>query len=428
MAEPAAVRLREPVRDGSVVWRLTEDSLPLTHPARLLWEVLGTFDLSAFTAHSRATTDHRGRSNHSTRLLLTLWLYGLCQGMSSARKITRQLDTDFAFRWIAGDMSVCHDRLSRLRSDHRVALDDLFTTVVGQLLHHELLSLDLAAQDGVRVRAHAGAASFRSARGLASCEEQARLHLRAVLAQQDDPALTTAQKARRLNAAKDFQARVEEAKRHLASLPAPKPSPRPARPRARTTKAKKTSTPRASTTDPEARVMKMADGGFRPAYNLHLTTVGSALGGPRTVIGVLVSNIGSDMGSLVPMLDEVQRRTGRLPTTLWLDTNHAKHSDIEQGRQRGVRVLVPEMESSYDKGTHVHHSPELDAWRADMATDEAKELYRARAGLCEVSNADLKGRHGMSQLLVRGMGNVFCATLLAVLSTTLLQHAAKLLA
>ena len=466
---PPAPRIREPVRDGQIVWRVTEDSLPISHPGRLFWEVVGTLDLSAFFKSSKAVEGRAGRPTHSVRMLLTLWLYALSQGVSEARKITRLTKSDFAYRWIAGDMEVCHDRLSRLRSEHRLALNNLYTQVLGVLLCHGLISLDLVGQDGTRVRASAGAASFRSERGLKACEEQARLHLHAVLGQQDDEELTDAQKARRLSAAEEYLHRVEEAKQHLASMPPLPPtgdapgssgeatgtsapsrpagvptalsepnvpsagspgspgSPRRQRPARGKRSQRSPRKARVSTTDPEARVMKMPDGGYRPAFNIQFATAGSALGGPRTVVGLLVSNIGSDMGSLIPLVEDIEARTGQVPGVLLADGNHAKYSDIETLRARGIRVLVPPMGVEKDKAGIDKESPELQAWRKDMESEEGKKRYRARAGLSELSNAHVKGKEGMDQFVVRGMGKVMGATLLAVLSLTLLNHASALL-
>src|SRR5262249_6017632 len=156
-ATPPQPRIREPKRDGQLMWRVTEESLPLSHPARVLWEVLGTMDLSAFVAHTKAVQGTAGRRNHSPRMLLTLWLYDYSQGVTTSRQIVRHTHNDFAFRWIAGDMDVCHDRLSRLRSTHRAALHAFFVTVIGLLLFKHLISLELVSTDGTRVRAAAGA-------------------------------------------------------------------------------------------------------------------------------------------------------------------------------------------------------------------------------------------------------------------------------
>lgn len=403
-------RIIEPDRSKPIVWEIREDSLPASHPARVLWDVLGLLDLSEFMQGVKAVEGRAGRSALGPRMLLTLWLFAISQGISSAREIVRLTHSHVAYRWIVGNCNVCHDKLSAFRVGYARALDRLFTDVIGTLLNKELITLDLAAQDGTRTRASASAASFRTEKGLQGCREQAALHLKAVLADVDNPELTKAQVARRIAAAKDFQRRVEDAVTTVKQL-----------------ELEGKDEPRASTTDAEARKMKMPDGGFRPGYNIQTVTVGSALGGPRTVVAISVTNLGSDMGSLVPMMDQVQSRTGQLPKVLLADTNHAKHSDIEELKTRGVRVLIPPLKSHQDKGTHVNHSPQLEDWRQDMQTEEAKQLYRARASLCELENAQLKAHQGFTQVLVRGMGKVLCAGLLCALSSNLLQHAAALL-
>jgi hypothetical protein len=192
-------------------------------------------------------------------------------------------------RWIVGDLKVSHHALSAFRVGHGGARDTLMTDVLASLMHKGVLSLRLVAQDGMRVRASASAPSFRSYGSLLACREQAALHLKAVLAAADDPEVSATQKAAREAAARDFQERVEEAITTVQGLQKSRAADKVAR---------------ASTTDPEARVMKMADGGFRPAYNVRMATAGSAMGGPRTIVGVQVTNVGSDMGSVRPMLDE----------------------------------------------------------------------------------------------------------------------------
>ena len=172
--------------------------------------------------------------------------------------------------------------------------------------------------------------------------------------------------------------------------------------------------------------MKMADGGFRPAYNVRMATAGSEMGGPRTIIGVQVTNVGSDMGSIGPMLDEIEDRVGCLPTNLLADPNHAAHECIRDAARRGVVALVAVPERSKDAGPNAAMDPAVTAWRTRMQTEQAQELYRARAGLCEPTNAQLR-HHGVNQFLVRGLGKVTCVALLAALASNLLQHAPILL-
>jgi transposase len=403
------VRTREPQRlQGVMRFEIPEDSLPATHAARVLWEVLGTLNLSAFLRETKSYEGRAGRDRTSPRLLLCLWLYAISQGVGSARAIARLVKSDAAFGWIVGDVAVSHDVLSDFRVGHASALDGLMTDVLASLMHKGLLSLALVAQDGTRVRAAATAPSFRRYESLLECREQAALHLKAVLSDGDNDELSEGQKAARRAAALDFQARVEAAIATVQELQ---------------TAGKEN--PRASTTDAEARVMKMGDGGFRPAYNVQLAVAGEAMGGPRTIVGIRVVNKGSDESSVTPMLDEIKTRTGALPSVLLADANHATHACIEEATRRGVETLISV--PKHEKNVRVREpSAEVAEWRARMETPEAKEVYRARASLCELVNAHLKERFGIEQVLVRGTTKVTSVLLLASLAFNLLQHASSL--
>jgi len=409
---PPRVRVREPFRAQAIIrFELPEDSLAPDHRARLLWRVVETLDLSGFTTGARAIEGRQGRAVLSTRMLLTLWLYAISQGIGSARAIARLVDSDDAFRWIVGDMSVGHTRLSEFRVLYRIALDKVFRDVLASLLHKGLLSLDRVAQDGTRVRASASAPSFRREASLLDCREQAALHVKAVFAEAFDPNVTPGEQRAREAAALDYQRRVEGALATVRELQA----------------EGRKDDPRASTTDPDARVMKMPDGGYRPAYNVQLATAGSEMGGPRTIVGVRVTNVGSDMGSITPMLVDIKARTAQLPAMLLADANHAKHACITLATRRGVEVLVavPKREqSARTKGV----PPEILAWRERMKSDEGKRAYRSRAGLCELVNAHFKAHHGQAQVLVRGLEKVTCVALLGALANNLLAHATSLLA
>ena len=175
--------------------------------------------------------------------------------------------------------------------------------------------------------------------------------------------------------------------------------------------------------------MKMADGGFRPGYNVQYATAGSEMGGPRTIVGVNVTNVGSDMGSLSPMVEQIEQRTGERPAVLLADGGHAKGCDIAKTRRMGVDVIVPPSETAktIEKLKTDGADPEVIAWRERMQTEEAKKLYRARAGLAELPNAHQKTHHGISQVLVRGISKVTCVILLNAIGSNILQHAPRLL-
>ena len=409
-------RIEEPQRvQGEIRFEIPDDLVPHDHQARLLWNVLGTLDLTAFGADCGSVEGKAGRALKSPRMLLTLWLYAICQGVGSAREIARLTKTDVAYRWIVGDVEVSHHKLSQFRVGHGEALNTLMTDVLASLMEKGLLSLELVSQDGTRTRAAASAPSFRTYGSLLECREQAALHLKAVLAAADDPEYTRAQHARRAAAARDYQERVEAAVATVTELQKErKASEKPAR---------------ASTTDADARVMKMGDGGFRPAFNVQYAVAGSELGGPRTIVGVQVSNVGSDMGSLTPMAEQIEERTGELPKAILADGGHAKSEDIAQLRSRGVDVLVPPAENAkpIEQLQQQGADPEVIAWRERMETPDAKEKYRARAGLCELTNAHQKSHHALTQFLVRGLDKVTCVVMLSAIVSNLLQHARHLL-
>jgi hypothetical protein len=163
---------------------------------------------------------------------------------------------------------------------------------------------------------------------------------------------------------------------------------------------------RASTTDPDARVMRMGDGGYRPAYNLQLAA-DTASG---VVVGVGVTNSGSDARLIGPMLDDVERRTGNLPKEWLVDGGYVDLQDIQGAGEKGVGVLAPITQSkSSDVDPHAPKKgdPEhVAAWRRRMGTDRAEAIYRERAATAERVNADLRAHRGLKQLPVRGIGKI----------------------
>src|SRR5262249_25459986 len=149
---------------------------------------------------------------------------------------------------------------SDFRVGHEKALDELMTQILGALMSEGLLGLRRVAQDGMRVRGHAGAASYRREASLKQCLREARKQVQATkkqLSRENGQTLARQQSAK-LRAAKEREARVQKALRKLEELKGKDKKP--------------AAEVRVSTTDPECRVMKMADGGWRPAWNIQLAT------------------------------------------------------------------------------------------------------------------------------------------------------------
>jgi hypothetical protein len=164
---------------------------------------------------------------------------------------------------------------------------------------------------------------------------------------------------------------------------------------------------RVSTTDPEATVMKRADGGFRPAYNVQFSTATAS----QVIVGVEVTTRGSDMGQLVPAIEQIHDRFGAYPKEVLADGGFAKHEDIEalSVAAKGCVVYAPVPEPKDPKqdryAPHAGDSPAVAAWRTRMATAEAQAIYKDRAAAAECVNAQARNR-GLVRLLVRGVGKV----------------------
>jgi transposase len=425
MADSPKVRVREPRREGQeVVFRISEDSLPPEHPARLLWEVLGRLDLSAFMAEVKSVQGAAGGPVRSRRMLLTLWLYAFVRGIVHAREIERRLsENDIGFRWIAGDLHVSHTLLSEFLTAHHEALVTLFTDVLGVLKTEELIFLPehRVAQDGTRVHANAGSGSFRTRATLEDAREQAELHLKAILARMDDPPLRETQQQARERGAMDVLDRVKRAAKAVEQL---REERLESRRKSRHTKPPSTE-PKASTTDPEARIMKMSQGGFAPGYNVQLAVMGSPLGGPIAIVGLQLTSLGTDKGSILPMCAQVEQRTEHRVDTILVDADHLTHEELREAQTQGRTVIAPVPEHWLN--TKEKQDPAIERWTAQMQTEPMRYEYRTRKSLVERANAILKERFNLRQVPVRGLNKVLCVFLMAAVAVNLIQHATSLL-
>ena len=281
------------------------------HPARAIWGMLEKLDLSAFYGAIKATLDRPGRPTTDPQVLLALWLLGTVEGVGSARKLTRLCGEHDAYRWLCGGVPINYHMVSDFRVAHQEALDELLTQIVASLTVAGAVTLERVAQDGMRVRASAGASSFRRKETLEAHLENARAQVERLAQEREhpDPGVNQRERAARSRAARE---RVEQALEYLSQAQAAKE--RQQRTLA-TVKRTKVTAPRTSTTDPEARVMKMPDGGFRPAYNVELAT-DQAKG---VIVGVTVIREGTDAGQALPMQEQVVKRTGQHPGAYLMD-------------------------------------------------------------------------------------------------------------
>lgn len=393
-------RLLRPNRQ-QVEWRpvALDALLAEDHPARALWAYAERVDLGPLDAEVRSVEGHAGRPASDRRVLFALWLYATFDGVGSARKLARLCEESLPYLWICGGVPVDYHLLSDFRTERVEWLDDLLTESLATLMQQGVMTLERVSQDGVRVRASAGASSFRRAERLEACLREAEEQVATLRRElEGNPGATTRrQAAARQRGVREREERVRRAIEELPKVGATR----------RALKKKSKSEPRTSTTDAEARVMKMPGGGFRPAYNVEFATDTASQG----IAGVDVTNAGSDGGQLVPMAEQIERRTGQSPKEMLADGDFAKHEDIEtlSAPPHEITVYSPVRESRQAKlpphEPHPGESAPLTAWRVRMGTPEAKAIYKERASTAECVNADVRN-HGLYQFLVRGLRKV----------------------
>lgn len=386
-----------------------EALLPPGHAARLVWRFVEGLDLSAFYATIRAREGRAGRPAIDPKILVALWLYATLDGVGSAREVDRLSYSHDAYRWLRGGVSVNYHTLSDFRVAHQAALDGLLTQSIATLRHRGIVTMARVAHDGTRVRGSAGAGSFRRDGTLQEHLRDARKQVERTAKQTDAPVNARVEAAER-RAAVDRLARVEEALAQLPEVAAIKVKQR----------GKKTTAARVSTTDPDARVMKMADGGYRPAYNVHFATDVDS----RVIVGVRTLNTGNDQSQAGPMLDAIAQRLGRLPQAQLLDGGFVTKAEITAAAARDVTVYAPPMKR---RGTRAAaqptpgDSPAVQTWRARMATDEATIIYKQRAATAEWVNADVRTHRNLNRILVRGLGKVHTWALWAALAHNMIR-------
>jgi len=406
-------RIREAERSQIAWGRIDlEAMLPEDHPARAIWAVVERLELSALYAQIEARDEIAGAPAIDPKILLALWIYATSEGEASARDIWRLTGLHAAYRWICGGVEVGYHTLSDFRSLQGDVVDGLITQVLALLMKQELVDLSRVAQDGTRLRASAGAGSFRKEQSLQTLMREARTHLDTVTKEAADPAVGARRAAARKRGAQERLARLEEALKQVPEVTETKRR-----------SGAKDATVRVSTTDPEARVMKMGDGGFRPAFNVQLATTTDPA---RVIVGVEVSNRGSDMGQTTPMLDQIEKRTGQRPAELLADGGYVGHEAIDQATERGTTVYgpLPKLRQGDTRDPHAPRdgdSEAVAAWRQRMGTDEAKTIYKQRAATAETVNAEAKHHRGLDGLRVRGRGRVLGSARLFVLTYNILR-------
>lgn len=394
------------------------------HRARLVWGYVEQQDLSRLFDAIKARGSNAGRAVIDPRILFALWLYATLDGVGSGREVARLSQEHDAYRWICGGVQVNYHTLNDFRSGNEALMDEVLSSNVAALAAAGTIRLERVAQDGMRVRADAGAASFRRQASLQEHLGEAEELVRTLKEQvATDPGLARRrEQAAKLRAAQDREERIRRALEQLPEVAA-----------AKKRQGKKPEEARVSTTDPDARVMKMGDGGFRPAVNVQFATTCAE----QIIVGMDVVNAGSDMAQLQPMVEQVERRLGQAPEQWLVDGGFPAHEQLDAvAAKTTVYAPVPEPKTQKDEqGRAVQpdqnkdkdkHEPKpndsqaVAQWRQRMAGEDAAEIYKLRAATAECVNAQARNR-GLLRMPVRGLAKMKSVVGLFVLAHNLMR-------
>jgi len=399
-------RTIKPQRDQVEMMMFSIDQLiPASHKARLVWKYVEKLDLSKLLLKIDSTEGSLGRPAIDPHILLTLWLYATIEGIGQGRVIERYCSEHNAFKWICGGVNVNYHTINDFRANNEECLNELIIQSVAMLLFENLITLEEISQDGIKVRAHAGASSFRRKDKLKIFQKIAKEHVEKLNEERlktpsdviSRKKIVENQKAvdreNRLNKAIEQLNKITEQKKKVLK-----------KQRKKLVK-KKEEKIRVSTTDPESRVMKMGNGGYNPAYNVQLATDVKT----QVIVGMKVSNQEMDMGLISKMQELVIHTFGTKPKRWLVDGGYVQHEDIDKIAQINPECIIympprnsKDPESYLPKDTDSHYVKE---WRINMGKIESKKIYKNRAATSECVNANARNR-GLQQFFVRGISKV----------------------
>ena len=417
------------------------------HPARGIWAMVMQLDLKELEEKIRSVEGRAGQSSFDPRMLMALWIYSYSEGIGSARELSRMCGYEPGCQWLTGMAEVNYHTLADFRAQHKKELDRIFTQVLGLLSAEGLIEMKRITHDGTKIKAHAASKSFHRRKRLRDHLQMARKHVEA-MSKPETADLTARMIEAQKRANRDKQQRLEEALKELEQLQRERGDP----------------DVRVSETDPEARVMKQADGGFAPSYNVQIST--DAAHG--IIVGVEVTQAGNDCDQLEDAIQRVQDNTGQKPEQVLVDGGYTnKNANIDLNgpvvdnnaeaslRGRGIQPAFYPSQFRYEETTdtfrcpadkilprvdkhqregrveyayrasakdcsscpfqdqccpkssprrvmRIEHSAAVQAFRRKMATEPARQLYRTRAQIAEFPHAWLKEKLGLRQFRLRG--------------------------
>jgi transposase len=371
-------------------------------------EVLGADHLSFFVHEIVERLDLRviedsysdeGQPGYHPRLLLKLWLYAYCLGITSSRRLEQRTREDLGFRFLAGGSTPDYWALNAFRRRHAKAMNDLFTQVLEWAREQGWGRLGHVAVDSTRIAANASRDRIVTEEKLRSRRAALRRQIRQWQKQCNQE---SAQEAGGTQTETDtWRQKLEQIPRQLKRL-------------------RKAGLKKQSVTDPDSRFLRTRTG-FELGY-----TADIAVSEDHLIVGQRITQNPTDTRSLEAMVEQVEQRCGETPQQVSADSGFYRNEEIEALKARGVDAYVPDSNLAQElnggrsadqtAGCIVHYGAEVSQMRAKLRSEEGRAIYRKRAGLVEPVFGTLKEQRHGRRFRLRGLENVaveFCLMALA---------------
>lgn len=387
-----------------------DKSIPQNHQVRTIWSFINLLDFSAIYEKYSTLEGGAGRALVDPKILVSLWVYAICDKVISARKIAQYCLENKAYAWLCGGIGVSHHLLSGFRSDFSDLFDRFVVQSIEILYRKDLISIKEVAQDGVKKHASASSASMRRKKSLIRKAINVRKHIRILEKQLQNGSLEREEKQRKKRELVEAQKKSEklvqaaqEVNKHKETL-----NKNRVKNGKKKLSNKEVSNLRASSTDPECRKMKMADKSFKPAYNVQIAThVGSDL-----VLKTQISQSSFDGGQLLSMYSLLKSTYKTDIEKYLVDSAYRNKEHFQAMYEDGCLTYSPSTKkntASLRKRILSREgkkdTPADKEWIKRMETEEAKEIYNRRIRVSETINAFFTN-HGIHQLIVRGIKKV----------------------
>jgi transposase/IS5 family transposase len=374
-----------------------KDELGEDHLSMFLHRVVERLDM---TECENAYSDEGGEL-YAPTLMLKVWLYAYALGITSARRLEQRIREDLGLRYLAGGQRPDNWALSAFRRRHGRALNDVFTQVVEMARELGLGRLGTVAIDSTRIRANASRDRIDTEQRLrnerAKIRRQIRRWQKACDASDPEQGAGT-------------RVQVEELERRLAELPR------------RLERLRKSGETKLSRRDGEARFLRER-GGFALGYTAEI-----AVSEDHLIVAQRVTLNRCDVPALVPLVEEVEQRTGARPEKVLADGGFYSNENVRDLEDRGIEIYVPDPNLARELNTGKRartigrnrvRSPELKAMRKKLRSPAGRRVYAKRKALVEPVFGVLKQQRGIRQFRTRGQAKVAVEFTLAAIAYNL---------